>query len=262
MPSAIAHPQNHLAALAMLVAPSVCDAHLSQSYDKNINRNMGEFVGRPYLHASKENILIVDSSSVMAASSNPARVSMPDEDFWQFWQHSNVSGKESEAPLDGLADVARLIHELVHHGIMRRATGNDDGLSWLNIERVVSVPKTDEEDIRHDYKERIEYLGRVGLDEDIQIDNDSEKEFLAFVSSTATNRRAMLVLLDEGHLRAVWKSDDDQIGLEFLGGGTVNYDVFKERSYGSCSITDAEGMLRHFLENSRDDHGKSASSKG
>ena len=258
IPSTLARPQNHLAALAMLVAPSAVGGQFNPSYDSNVNRSGNQFAGSLYPHPSKENIFVLDSASVIAASSNPARVPIQDEDFWQFWQRSNVSGRESAAALDEITNIARLFHEMMHHRIARGATDNGNSLSWFDFENVVSHPEVDDKDAHYDYTERIEYLKRVGLDENIQIDKESEKEFLAFVSNTTTNIRAMLALLDEGHLRAVWKTDDDQIALEFLGGGTINYDIVRERSYGSCSIKDAEDILKHFLDNSHNAHEKDA----
>ena len=43
-------------------------------------------------------------------------------------------------------------------------------------------------------------------------------------------RYGRLVLMDNGNLRAVWKGENGaQVGLQFLGNGSVQYVIFKRR---------------------------------
>lgn len=42
--------------------------------------------------------------------------------------------------------------------------------------------------------------------------------------------RPSLFLNDNGNLRALWKNDQrEQIGLQFLGGGNIEFVIFKQR---------------------------------
>ena len=83
------------------------------------------------------------------------------------------------------------------------------------------------------YRHRIDELSRYGEDEDIALNEASERDFWAFVTSTAFSRRAGLVLMDNGNLRAVWEGEgESHLGLHFLGGQSVRYVIFSRRAAG------------------------------
>ena len=93
------------------------------------------------------------------------------------------------------------------------------------------------------YRCRIEELRRYGAEEEIAIDPDSERDFLAFIQTLPGAQEAGVVLTDDGTLRAVWDDADDQeshLGMEFLGGGRTRYVIFKRRA-GAAEISRVAG---------------------
>ena len=96
------------------------------------------------------------------------------------------------------------------------------------------------EERRRAYRNRIDELAGYGLEEGISVSAPSEEDFWAFMESSGFTNRAGLVLMDNGNLRAVWKRDDDHLGLHFLGNQTVNYVIFKRRP-GASEVTRVAG---------------------
>ena len=87
--------------------------------------------------------------------------------------------------------------------------------------------------IRLGYLGRIEELRGYGAEDGIAVNAASEGDFWAFIGMMASARRAGLVLTDEGNLRAVWDDDHDDdhhLALQFLGGGMVQFVIFRRRS--------------------------------
>lgn len=80
------------------------------------------------------------------------------------------------------------------------------------------------------YKDRIGALHADALDNDISINAHSESNFLSFINSLPFLKKGTLFLLENGNLRAVWKSAlGDYIGLQFLGGQKTQFVIFKVR---------------------------------
>ena len=80
------------------------------------------------------------------------------------------------------------------------------------------------------YRERISELSGDASYENISLNKTSEREFWAFLASLGFFKKGALFLLDNGNLRAVWKSKvGDQIGLQFLGNKTIQYVMFAHR---------------------------------
>ena len=85
-------------------------------------------------------------------------------------------------------------------------------------------------DILQAYTQRIDDLRKYGLEDGIFLDEASEEDFWAFMTSEGFTRKAGLALMDNGDLRAVWKdADGSHLGLHFLGNQEVNYVIFKRR---------------------------------
>lgn len=81
-----------------------------------------------------------------------------------------------------------------------------------------------------EYSARIDVLRSYGESEEIAVEAASERDFWHFVRSKSFTRKAQLVLMDSGNLRAVWKSPDGtHLGLQFLGRQRVEYVIFKCR---------------------------------
>ncbi|WP_419934132.1 hypothetical protein [Candidatus Palauibacter sp.] len=84
------------------------------------------------------------------------------------------------------------------------------------------------------YEERVATLREYGEADGITLRAASEDAFLNFIKSNAYTRQASLVLLDNGNLRAVWKSDDgSHVGVQFRGGQAAGYVIFKRRDHGA-----------------------------
>ncbi len=96
----------------------------------------------------------------------------------------------------------------------------------------------------HDaYQARILELREiVEDDEDIEeINEDSVREFWTFMESAGFGCRAALVLQDNGNLRAVWRDKaGHNVGLEFQGGGSVLYVMFKPYADGRKTLREAD----------------------
>ena len=70
---------------------------------------------------------------------------------------------------------------------------------------------------------RIQELHNVALAKKIKLSSVSEKDLLSSLSNQNMSVRPFVTLLDGGNLRALWKDKGEQIGLQFLGGGRVQY---------------------------------------
>jgi hypothetical protein len=80
------------------------------------------------------------------------------------------------------------------------------------------------------YRERIVELINDAAPDGISLNEASEGDFWTFIMAQNFFWKNKLFLLDNGNLRAVWKSETgDQIGLQFLGNGTIQYVIFKHR---------------------------------
>jgi hypothetical protein len=91
------------------------------------------------------------------------------------------------------------------------------------------------------YEVRIEALRTDAGQDGFNLNAASERDFWRFIRAEPFIRKGNLVLMDNGNLRAVWKSEGGtHVGLQFLGGGTVQYVIFKRRA-GAASISRVAG---------------------
>ena len=80
------------------------------------------------------------------------------------------------------------------------------------------------------YRARINALRLYAEHDGYGLNSNSEFDFWRFVFSLPCLRKGGLVLMDNGNLRAVWKDKQGtHLGLQFLGGGMVQYVIFKKR---------------------------------
>ncbi len=83
---------------------------------------------------------------------------------------------------------------------------------------------------RQSYSARIDVLRRHAREDGYDINSKSEADFWHFFSSAPNFRRGSLVLVDNGNLRAMWRDKlGNQLGLQFLGDGMLQYVVFALR---------------------------------
>ena len=100
---------------------------------------------------------------------------------------------------------------------------------------------------------RIRYLQNEVCHDGTVLNRASELDFNHFVRSEPGIRKANLVLMENGNLRAIWKDEQgSHVGLEFLGGRTVQYVIFNRRKRGQrisrVSGRDSlEGLVRQII---------------
>ena len=82
------------------------------------------------------------------------------------------------------------------------------------------------------YHDRLADLREAAAEEGIEWSEDSQQDFRSFVTGNPGWRKGSVVLMDNGNLRAVWDDEHDEdrhVALQFLGGGQVQYVIFKLR---------------------------------
>jgi hypothetical protein len=80
---------------------------------------------------------------------------------------------------------------------------------------------------------RIQTLRIEAEIDQVPFSNASHADFRDFIRQVPSRVRPAIFLRDNGNLRALWKNDDqEQIGLQFLGGGDVQYVILKRRPGG------------------------------
>lgn len=83
---------------------------------------------------------------------------------------------------------------------------------------------------REAWETRIRELRGFAAEDAEPFDEESERDLRTFPRSNPSVRRGGLVLVDSGHLRAVWEGDGGAlVGVEFLGGGRLPYVIFGSR---------------------------------
>jgi hypothetical protein len=77
---------------------------------------------------------------------------------------------------------------------------------------------------------RVQFLRIEAAIDSVPFSNASFADFQAFMSEMRPNVRPSLFLNDNGNLRALWKNDHrEQVGLQFLGEGNIQFVIFKLR---------------------------------
>ena len=95
---------------------------------------------------------------------------------------------------------------------------------------------------QHRYGARIEELREDAQLEDILWNKHSETDFWAFAVTNSHWRKGLLGLVNNGNLRATWKKDDGaHLALQFLGGSSAEFVIFKRRP-GSRRISRVAGV--------------------
>ena len=102
---------------------------------------------------------------------------------------------------------------------------------------------------------RIAFLRAEARDDDEPYNAASENDFRQFIESRGSLNKPNLYLLDNGNLRAVWKNPFGlHLGLQFLGGGQVQFVIFAKRpdatelvrSAGRDSLAGIERQIASF----------------
>ena len=83
---------------------------------------------------------------------------------------------------------------------------------------------------RQGYARRIEQLRGYADEDGIFVNNASVRDFWSFVRLGDPDRRAGVMLLDNGNCSAVWQDDDaNHVGIEFFGNRLAEYVIFSRR---------------------------------
>ena len=81
------------------------------------------------------------------------------------------------------------------------------------------------------YLNRVEELRGYVAQEGSVLNLESEYDFWMFVLSEPRIQESNLVVTDEENLRMVWRtSGENHLALEFLGGGEIQFVIFKRRT--------------------------------
>ena len=77
------------------------------------------------------------------------------------------------------------------------------------------------------YEPRISTLLSYASEEGIRASDESIRDFNFFVDTVVPTSKALLIIMDNGNLRATWKAEGrKRLSLEFVGNRTVDYVVF------------------------------------
>lgn len=101
----------------------------------------------------------------------------------------------------------------------------------------------------HDLVSRIGELERLSAEDGVRVSRASAADFLCLAVAHRLARPALSVT-DGGTFRAVWKGEEWQAGLHFLGGGQINFVVTNsvggkvDRNYGRSAM----GPIRRYLK--------------
>ena len=98
------------------------------------------------------------------------------------------------------------------------------------------------------YQRRIAQLRSFAEDDGIGFSAPSEDDFFDFACTEPQTKAASLVLLDNGNLRAVWRSGQQEVGVQFYGGGSVQYLISREGDDGRITHTARRGTFEEFSE--------------
>ena len=99
------------------------------------------------------------------------------------------------------------------------------------------------------YRRRIAQLRSFAEEDAIELGTPSENDFFDFVDlvdfacTEPRTKMASLALLDDGRLRAVWRSAHEEIGVRFHGDGSVQYLISREGDDGKLTHTARRGTF-------------------
>ena len=124
----------------------------------------------------------------------------------------------------------------------RRGFSNSKSLSPENaFEEHLLQLHLSEQSMLEGYANRIDCLRLIVEEDGRTICSDSEHDFWDFVDRHPFAQSGQIIVTDEGHLRLVWKGDDEaHIGIRFLGDRRVRYVIFNRRA-GERALLETSG---------------------
>lgn len=107
-------------------------------------------------------------------------------------------------------------------------------------ERAASV--VDKVQLATEISKRLQFLKIEAEIDRVPFSDASLADFQTFMQAASPRARPFLFLNDNGNLRALWKNDQrEQIGLQFLGGGNIQFVIFKQRK-GTLAMARVSGI--------------------
>ena len=98
------------------------------------------------------------------------------------------------------------------------------------------------------YADRLDRLYEMGRDDGIEINFQSEQDFLEFACAETPTKLASLVLLNGGNLRALWEDDFGQeVCVQFYGNGEIQYLISMDSEKGRTVLEARQGNFNNLL---------------
>ena len=99
------------------------------------------------------------------------------------------------------------------------------------------------------YADRLDQLYELGREDDIEINSQSEQDFLEFACAETPTKLASLVLLNGGNLRALWEDDFGQeVCVQFYGNGEIQYLISMDSEKGRTVLEARQGDFGDLLD--------------
>ena len=112
----------------------------------------------------------------------------------------------------------------------------------LQIASERSASALDKARMAIEISKRLQFLKIEAEIDGVPFSDASLTDFQAFMRETRPRSRPSLFLNDNGNLRALWKNDRrEQIGLQFLGEGNIQFVIFKQRK-GTLAMARIAGI--------------------
>ena len=169
-----------------------------------------------------------------------------------FWHDRRPGfGQVPASTAEQARDVLFSFAEIYNEGSTKKET--DSYIKLFDSTQTIDELKDETEQIFDTisaYDDRIEILKRQAALEGYSLNRASEMAFATFFGKNPFLRLGLLFLIENGNLRAVWKGEDGaHIGLQFLGNGSIQYVIFKQREPSSpmsrvCGRDTVDGVRR------------------
>lgn len=122
------------------------------------------------------------------------------------------------------------------------ATTTTSGELVLQIASERSASVADKARMAIEISNRLQFLEIAAEIDSIPFSEASLRDFQALMGEIGHHSRPSLFLNDNGNLRALWKNGQhEQIGLQFLGDGNVQFVIFKQRK-GTLAMARVAGI--------------------
>jgi hypothetical protein len=102
---------------------------------------------------------------------------------------------------------------------------------------------TKAESLSSELSSRIRLLRIEAYSENIPFSESSLSDFAAFFRENSPRKRPAVFLTDSGNIRALWRTGEEQIGLQFLGNREIQFVIFSVRPRSKSSMDRLAGNI-------------------